>query len=279
MPQCVLIRSHRHWEGGELVGSERGRTGTDAGARAELRSPARRGAARGQTWKGGCRDVLFEGRLQFFACGVLLRCAKDTGVSCAGHPLCAAALGGRQKDRTQGDDPWALWNDQTLSLPTEEIRTRHLTSYWQECKTIGTRRSLKETQTHRAEHRAIVIRCYYTHFWQISRVAGTRWLKGLAYPAPPACASTAAVPKNQAKQRFNAHPVLRQDHACVWHTSWQTHMTAHIEESPQMQTVIGCGRRILGIAKKHIIGWQRVVECFSTPCYIWDHKSGGPKNS
>ena len=35
---------------------------------------------------------------------------------------------------------------------------------------------------------------------------------------PPPCASTAAVPKNQAKQRFNAHPVLRQDHACMWHT-------------------------------------------------------------
>ena len=35
---------------------------------------------------------------------------------------------------------------------------------------------------------------------------------------PPPCATTAAVPKNQAKQRFNAHPVLRQDHACMWHT-------------------------------------------------------------
>jgi hypothetical protein len=29
-------------------------------------------------------------------------------------------------------------------------------------------------------------------------------------------------------------------------------MTAHIKESPQMQTVIGCGRRISGIAKIHI---------------------------
>ena len=36
--------------------------------------------------------------------------------------------------------------------------------------------------------------------------------------APPPCASTAAVPKNQAKLRFNAHPMLRQDCACVWHT-------------------------------------------------------------
>jgi len=32
---------------------------------------------------------------------------------------------------------------------------------------------------------------------------------------PPPCASTAAVPKTQAKQRFNAHPVLRQSRACA----------------------------------------------------------------
>ena len=32
---------------------------------------------------------------------------------------------------------------------------------------------------------------------------------------PPPCASMAAVPKVQAKQRFNAHPVLRQSHACA----------------------------------------------------------------
>ena len=42
-------------------------------------------------------------------------------------------------------------------------------------------------------------------------------LVGRGTPPPP-CASTAAVPKNQAKQRFNAHPVLRQACACVWHT-------------------------------------------------------------
>ena len=49
-----------------------------------------------------------------------------------------------------------------------------------------------------------------------------------------------------------------------------------------MQMVIGCGRGISGMAKNHIktniIGWQCVVKCFKTPCYIWDHKNSGPKN-
>ena len=39
---------------------------------------------------------------------------------------------------------------------------------------------------------------------------------------PPPCASTAAVPKGQAKQRFNAHPVLRQAHARARHTRQQS---------------------------------------------------------
>ena len=43
-------------------------------------------------------------------------------------------------------------------------------------------------------------------------------------------------------------------------------MTAHIQESPQMQMVIGRGRVISGMAKNHIkthiIGWQCVVNCF-----------------
>ena len=37
------------------------------------------------------------------------------------------------------------------------------------------------------------------------------------YPAPP-LRKHGSGPKNQAKQRFNAHPVFRQDRACVWHT-------------------------------------------------------------
>ena len=35
---------------------------------------------------------------------------------------------------------------------------------------------------------------------------------------PPPCASTATVPKSQAKQRFTTHPRLRQDRACVLRT-------------------------------------------------------------
>ena len=31
---------------------------------------------------------------------------------------------------------------------------------------------------------------------------------------PPPCTSTLAVPKVRSKRRFNAHPVLRQAHAC-----------------------------------------------------------------
>ena len=50
-----------------------------------------------------------------------------------------------------------------------------------------------------------------------TRKGGGRGPRGIPRPPPP-CASTATVPKNQAKQRFNAHPVLRQDCACVWHT-------------------------------------------------------------
>ena len=50
-----------------------------------------------------------------------------------------------------------------------------------------------------------------------------------------------------------------------------------------MQMVLGCGRGISGMAKSHIktniIGWQCAVKCFQTPCYIWDHKNSGPKNS
>ena len=42
--------------------------------------------------------------------------------------------------------------------------------------------------------------------------------RALRCTPPSPCASTATVPKNQAKQRFNAHPVLRQDRAYVWHT-------------------------------------------------------------
>ena len=60
-------------------------------------------------------------------------------------------------------------------------------------------------------------------------------------------------------------------------------MTAHTQESPQTQMVIGCGRGISGMAKKHIktniIGWQCVAKCFKTPCHIWDHKNSVPKNS
>ena len=41
-------------------------------------------------------------------------------------------------------------------------------------------------------------------------------------PPPPPCASTAAVPKVQAKQRCNAHPMLRQAHACTQHTQQQS---------------------------------------------------------
>ena len=48
-----------------------------------------------------------------------------------------------------------------------------------------------------------------------------------------------------------------------------------------MQMAIGCGREIAGMAKNHIktniIGWQCVVNCFSSPCYIWDHKNSGPQ--
>ena len=43
-------------------------------------------------------------------------------------------------------------------------------------------------------------------------------------------------------------------------------MTAHIQESPQMQMVMGCGRGIAGMAKNHIktniTGWQCAVKCF-----------------
>ena len=43
-------------------------------------------------------------------------------------------------------------------------------------------------------------------------------------------------------------------------------MTAHIQESPQMQMVIGCERGLSGMAQNHIktniIGWQCVVNCF-----------------
>ena len=39
----------------------------------------------------------------------------------------------------------------------------------------------REKQTHRALHRAIVFGLCFTHFWQIFRVAGMRWPKGLAY--------------------------------------------------------------------------------------------------
>ena len=41
-------------------------------------------------------------------------------------------------------------------------------------------------------------------------------------PPPPPRASTAAVPKVQAKHRFNAHPVLRQARACTRHTQQQS---------------------------------------------------------
>ena len=43
-------------------------------------------------------------------------------------------------------------------------------------------------------------------------------------------------------------------------------MIAHIQEIPQMQMAIGCGREIAGMAKNHIktniIGWQCVVNRF-----------------
>ena len=95
------------------------------------------------------------------------------------------------------------------------------------------------------------------------RKRGFRWGTGTSGSTPPPlCASTGAVPKNRAKQRFNAHPVLRQDRACVWHT----YMTAHIQESPLIQIVIGWGRGISGMAKNHIktniSGLQCVVEYF-----------------
>ena len=55
--------------------------------------------------------------------------------------------------------------------------------------------------------------------WMLYRWCQVLQAKNLVHdptPPPPPCTSTAAVPKNQAKQRFNAHPVLRQDRACVW---------------------------------------------------------------
>ena len=47
-------------------------------------------------------------------------------------------------------------------------------------------------------------------------------------PTPP-CKSTAAVPKPPAKQRFNAHPVLRQAGACAPHTQQQSIAIASAE--------------------------------------------------
>ena len=34
---------------------------------------------------------------------------------------------------------------------------------------------------HRMAHRVLVLHRYFTHFWQISSVAGTWWPQGLAY--------------------------------------------------------------------------------------------------
>ena len=94
---------------------------------------------------------------------------------------------------------------------------------------------------------------------------------------PPPCASTAAVPKNQAKQRFNAHPML----VCGGHDG-QMPMTAHIQESPQMQMVIGCGRGTAGMAKNHIKTNIIELQCgdrmFYTPSYTWEYKNTGPKS-
>ena len=46
--------------------------------------------------------------------------------------------------------------------------------------------------------------------------ANTPNVEGMHLLAPSApCASTAVVPENQAKQRFNTHPMLRQGRACT----------------------------------------------------------------
>ena len=44
-------------------------------------------------------------------------------------------------------------------------------------------------------------------------------------PHPPLCASTAAVPKAQAKQRLNSHPMLRQARACAHFLGWLGYRT------------------------------------------------------
>ena len=55
--------------------------------------------------------------------------------------------------------------------------------------------------------------------WRTGAVLDVAWCAVCASVAPrlgytpPPCASTAAVPKVQAKQRFNAHPALRQGRA------------------------------------------------------------------
>ena len=49
---------------------------------------------------------------------------------------------------------------------------------------------------------------------------------------PPPCASTAAVPKVQAKQRFKAHPVFREARACAHtHDSKARYLTAMLRRT------------------------------------------------
>ena len=55
---------------------------------------------------------------------------------------------------------------------------------------------------------------------------------------PPPCASTAAVPKVQAKQGFDAHPVLRPARACARHTRQQK----TVRDSHAGSSTVGQGR-------------------------------------
>ena len=64
----------------------------------------------------------------------------------------------------------------------------------------------------------------YSSLRHRKRMLGLQIARFVPRPPPP-CASMAVVPKVKAKQRFNAHPVLRQARACARHT--QQHSTVH----------------------------------------------------